>query len=277
MKIERLNENQIRCTLDRADLNEHQVKLTELAYGSAKAQALFRDICQQASDTVGFEIGELPLMVEAIPVNTDCLVLIVTKVEDPEEFDTRFSNFTKPYLEEDDADDSDIEWDEADTAENQVNELPEEVIRQYSIFKDLLEAILKTQSDGDSGKQSGDFQPLSEIAKRVGDAAGNKAKKKPVDSFTLFAFRSMEDVIQAANALAGRYQGKNILYKNPTEEGYFLLMHSLPHEAEEFKLMARSICEYGTNLHAAYTTQFHMQEHYPVILKDNALQTLASL
>ena len=29
-------------------------------------------------------------MIEAIPLNADCIVLIITKVEDPEELDTRF-------------------------------------------------------------------------------------------------------------------------------------------------------------------------------------------
>ena len=37
MKIEKVNENQIRCTLTREDLAERQIKLSELAYGTEKA------------------------------------------------------------------------------------------------------------------------------------------------------------------------------------------------------------------------------------------------
>ena len=33
-------------------------------------------------------------MIEAIPITADSIVLIITKVEDPEELDTRFSRFT---------------------------------------------------------------------------------------------------------------------------------------------------------------------------------------
>ena len=95
MKIERLSENQIRCTLNKADLNEKHLKISELAYGSQKARELFRDMIQQASAELGFEIDDTPLMVEAIPVSSDCLILIVTKVEDPEELDARFSRFSK--------------------------------------------------------------------------------------------------------------------------------------------------------------------------------------
>ena len=49
MKIEKVNDNQIRCTLTREDLAERQIKLSELAYGTEKAKLLFRDMMQQAA------------------------------------------------------------------------------------------------------------------------------------------------------------------------------------------------------------------------------------
>ena len=79
MKIEKLNENQIRCTLNKDDLAKRQIKLSELAYGSDKAKRLFRDMMIQASTEVGFEANDIPLVIEAIPVSSDCIVLIVTK------------------------------------------------------------------------------------------------------------------------------------------------------------------------------------------------------
>lgn len=42
MKIERVNENQIRCTLNQADLASRQLKISELAYGSEKAKEHFQ-------------------------------------------------------------------------------------------------------------------------------------------------------------------------------------------------------------------------------------------
>ena len=94
MKIEKLNENQIRCTLTHADLAARHLKLSELAYGTEKAKSLFHDMMQQASFDFGFEAENIPLMIEAIPSSADSIVLIITKVEDPEELDTRFSKFT---------------------------------------------------------------------------------------------------------------------------------------------------------------------------------------
>ncbi|MBP3577757.1 MAG: adaptor protein MecA, partial [Lachnospiraceae bacterium] len=42
MKIEKISDTQIRCTLSRQDLAERDLKISELAYGSDKAKDLFR-------------------------------------------------------------------------------------------------------------------------------------------------------------------------------------------------------------------------------------------
>ena len=87
MKIERVNDHQIRCTLTKADLDIRNLKLSELAYGTDKAKSLFRDMLHEASRLY------IPLMIEAIPLPGGTVVLIISKVEDPEELDTRFSKF----------------------------------------------------------------------------------------------------------------------------------------------------------------------------------------
>ena len=94
MKIERISENQIRCTLSRSDLASHQVKISELAYGSEKAHDLFQDMMDQAFEECGFDATDNPLMIEAIPVSMDCIILMITKVDEPEEIDTGFSGFS---------------------------------------------------------------------------------------------------------------------------------------------------------------------------------------
>lgn len=100
MKIEKVNENQIRCTLSKKDLAERQIKLSELAYGSEKAKGLFRDMIEQANYEFGFEADDIPLMIEAIPLSGDNIILQITKVEYPEELDTRFSKFSEAGDEE---------------------------------------------------------------------------------------------------------------------------------------------------------------------------------
>lgn len=103
MKIEKISDNQIRCTLNSSDLTDRQLNLGELAYGSVRARSLFREMMQQAFRDFGFDAEDNPLMVEAIPLSSDSIMLIITKVDDPEELDTRFAKFSPSSDEENDA------------------------------------------------------------------------------------------------------------------------------------------------------------------------------
>ena len=82
MKIEKINDNQIKLTLTNADLTERNIKLEELIKPSDKSQELFRDIMEQAFNECGFKIDNAPLMVEATPTSVDGLMIIVTKIQD---------------------------------------------------------------------------------------------------------------------------------------------------------------------------------------------------
>ena len=59
MKIEKVSDNQIRCTLNKSDLIDRELRISELAYGTEKAKALFRDMIQQAFYEFGFEVDDI--------------------------------------------------------------------------------------------------------------------------------------------------------------------------------------------------------------------------
>ncbi|MGL4737986.1 MAG: adaptor protein MecA [Cellulosilyticaceae bacterium] len=89
MKIEKVSDTQIRVTLNHADLKTRDIKIGELAYGSSKAQALFKDMMHKAYEDFGFETENVPLMIEAVPLSTDSIMIVVTKVEDPSQIDEK--------------------------------------------------------------------------------------------------------------------------------------------------------------------------------------------
>ena len=66
-------------------------------------------------------------MIEAIPVSTESIVLIITKVEDPEELDTRFSRRLSPYKGSDRKDT--IQLDGADNIIDLIQKLCEAKVR----------------------------------------------------------------------------------------------------------------------------------------------------
>ena len=89
MRIEKVNDTQIRVTLSHSDLNPRDIKISELAYGSQKAQELFRDMMTQAYEEFGFETENIPLMIEAVPLSRESIMIVVTKIEDPAQIDDR--------------------------------------------------------------------------------------------------------------------------------------------------------------------------------------------
>lgn len=89
MKIEKISDTQIRVTLNHSDLQNRDIKIGELAYGSTKAQALFRDMMAKAYEDFGFEAENVPLMIEAVPLSTDSIMIVVTKVEDPAQIEEK--------------------------------------------------------------------------------------------------------------------------------------------------------------------------------------------
>lgn len=268
MKIEKLNENQIRCTLNKTDLAEHHVRLQELAYGTDRAKALFREMMQKASDDVGFEVGDIPLMIEAIPVNPDCLILIITKVEDPEELDTRFSRFTKASDSDYNEEDMDEEEDDSDFSQSESGDSG-----SASIFDVLDNIVENLEAVRNASSNKSNFQPLSAAIPK----ASKEKDNKNYDVYRIFVFTSLDNVTSAAEQLNGIYDGENTLFKSPSDSKYYLILNQSEHTSDEFNLVCNTLCEFGSKIKTTYAMPYYMAEHFTPIVKRTALQTLATL
>jgi adapter protein MecA 1/2 len=240
--------------------------LQELAYGTDRARALFRDMMQQASDDVGFEVGDIPLMIEAIPVNPDCLILIITKVEDPEELDTRFSRFTKESESEDDEE-------AEDEAEDDFSESDYEEADSASIFDVLGNIVENLEAVRNASAKNSEFQPLSSTLPKT----EKKVVQGEYDIYRIFVFLSLGNVTSAAEQLRDVYHGENTLFKNPADAKYYLLLNQSEHTSDEFNLICNTLSEFGSKVKTSYAMPYYMSEHFTPIVKRTALQTLATL
>lgn len=92
MKAERINQDQIRFTLSAQDLQERNLKVSELAYGSEKTKALFDDMVKTAMEKFGVDFTEKPLMIEAIPLSDNVLTITVTRVSGAAELGALFGS-----------------------------------------------------------------------------------------------------------------------------------------------------------------------------------------
>ena len=258
MKIEKVNEHQIRCTLTREDLATRELKISELAYGTEKAKTLFRDMMRQASYECGFEAEDIPLMIEAIPLNSECIVLIITKVEDPEELDTRFSKFA-PSIHE---------------GEEDYEEGGEELLDAFSDGADEVLNMLRRMSGNDlSGETS---RPASPAAKPGQHTDSSNAPATQI-TFQLFSFATLNDVTRLAHVAAPSYQGNNSLYKNETNGSYLLLISSAGQSASDFNRICNLISEYGRPEKSVLSVRAYLEEHFEPLIKDHALASLAQI
>lgn len=283
MKIERLNENQIRCTLNKSDLASRQLKINELAYGSDKAKELFRDMMQQASYELGFEAEDTPLMIEAIPVSSECIVLIVTKVDNPEELDTRFSRFSPSDSDDDNFDFDDIETIEGTdysdfslpTANEELDEcaatdeegLPEDEL--MNIFNRVKEYFNK-----DSDNKASQSSPSPPSSKGTTDRPEHM---ESANISRVFSFSSLDDITNAACIIDTFYKDSNSVYKNPSDRRYYLCISKTKCNSKDFNKVCNILSEYGQKESGFDNHIGFFAEHCECIIAEHALHILRRL
>ena len=250
MKIEKVNEHQIRCTLTREDLADRELKISELAYGTEKAKSLFRDMMQQAACECGFEAEDIPLMIEAIPLNAECIVLIITKVEDPEELDTRFSKFAPSVHHEESEETDDIMAAFADSAD------------------EMLDMLRKMDQQSRSSSLSG-------TGNKQAAPAGESVQTAHTPR--MYSFSSLYDIMRFAHIAAPLCHNENSLYKKAHDGSYLLLINPANAAAADFNRLCNMLTEYGRQERFTSAVDSYLEEHCESVIKNSALQSLAAI
>lgn len=254
MKIERISDNQIRCTLTSFDLSVRNLNLGELAYGSEKARNLFREMIQKASNEVGFDAEDIPLMVEAIPLSNESVMLVITKIEDPEELDTRFSKFS-PLSEED--------------QEGLWGGLASELLEGADSLMDFLRKDmlgLPTTPAASGATEAG----------TPDNSAPERAEAEPPAIQTrIYRFDSLDQVSDAARVTHSVCRCHNTLYKKPGTTQYYLVLSSKDTDSLAFSRLCNILAEYGDKIKPEAATEAYYHEHYELMIATEALQKLA--
>lgn len=279
MKIEKVSENQIRCTLTREDLDERQLKISEIAYGSEKAKNLFRDVMQQASYEFGFEAEDIPLMIEAIPMNTGCVVFIITKVEDPEELDTRFSRFA-PSVNDSEESDADSEEDIYSAYDDDDDIMQIEPDESKPVGPTRIEATI----GGNIQSAEDVFDLFKKLASKAAGvaAAQNQSKDQnkaaaPLPVFRVFSFKDINQLAEACHVVETFYEGESVLYKNPKKSGYNLVLVREETPVKDFLKLCNIMMEYGQVEHVTASGLAYIQEHCDILVPSGAIAAMARL
>ena len=105
--------------------------------------------------------------------------------------------------------------------------------------------------------------------------SAEKEEKGPVQRVFLFA--SLDEAIHAAKAAADGYTGESSLYKNPEDSKYYLLLRDKA-EGEAFARTVNLLSEFSRPVkNRAPGTDAYYEEHFDVILGEDALRKLAKI
>lgn len=276
MKIEKVSDNQIRCTLTGEDLEGRHLKVAELAYGSEKARALFRDMMQQAAAQLGFEAENIPLVIETIPLNSNCIVILITKVEDPEELDTRFASFSPEIQNEA------LGEPQENSVSSSLNALLN-AIRSAAEQPDEEDGQDVPEEDGsgesDSGTETAAAQEQS--PRRIAQAGSESSReiqkiRRYAYTHRLFVFDSMNELIEAAGLSAPKFRGRSALYADRGQGLYYLvLVFDGAGEVPQMQSVLALLSEYADQEVMSYARGQYLQEHCESLLPENALPQLA--
>lgn len=287
MKLEKLSDTQIRCTLSKEDLSQRQLHLSELAYGSEKAKELFRDMMQQASIELGFEADNIPLMIEAIPISNDCLVLVVTKVEDPDELDTRFSRFSKINMDdsfdEDFSDIDDTDFEEMDFLDDEDDIDMDDEPLPFSPSSDFDNADSDASTSSKERSAIDDaldlIAPFTQAIAQAKKEAMRKKKenRSSVQDCQYYSFQNFSQAAQLGAFLAPFFEGESSLYKDSFSNNYYMILRKTQSENDTFHRACNIAADFGVRISASYATPAYFREHFETILEENAVETLGEL
>ena len=236
-----MNEQQIRCTLTSEDLKARKIKISELAYGTDKARSLFRDMMIKAADELDFEVEEEPLMIEATPVNSECIILTVTKVEDPEELDTRFARFAPDLIED--------KYDEELGGGDDLS--------LFQGIEELADSLFKKGTDDAKPDLPRDTENL------------NLSR--------LFSFDRIGDMISLAHVIASDYDGENSVYRDERNNKYLLLIAQSGMDIMAYNRICNIISEYGESEKNLLATRAYLEEHCELVVGGCAIRQLSQI
>ena len=266
MKIEQVNENQIRCILTKEDLEERKIKFSELTYGSEKATRLFRDVMQQANFEFGFAPDEHPLMIEAVPMQSGMIVFVITKVTTPDDYDSKISQIVNAIT--DNLGGTAEEDDDLPFSNNNEDQEP-------------VTASIRISAVSNNNDQSAAVS-LRDLFREMFTRGSEPAKKQEKLQETrqqdrIFIFSDLGSAIDAAQSLPAMDFGESCLYKDKKSGKYYLLIYADYLTPGGYRSLCTAMADFSSPEQFSNTMEAYMEEHFDIVIPEHALQTLREI
>lgn len=240
MKIEMLDDNVVSFILDRDEVIERKIDIKTSMYGSEKLKNLFEELITKAQNEVGFKVTS-PMLVEAVPFEDGSIEIIIKCENFEDELDSRFSTFT-PY-------------------------------EGANIGKEIMDAIMGIFDKVDVDIKSKNNNGIINVSERLD-------LKKEEDIAITFEFDDIDKATDACkNVITHEYKSK--LYKDDKLKKFYLVLtingNSDKNIIDDFNKTCNTLAEYGKKLQGNNLTKAYFDEHYEIMISDDAVNKLSML
>ena len=244
MKLERLNENTIRCLIDKTELMARHIDIEDMTYGSENTIDLFEEMLDKANVELGFSPNR-SLVIEAVPLVEGSIELLISKVESPDELDVRFSKFS-----------------------------PSKQGKGFPGFFEMLEGAFDKLEDELRSQNMQGLQDINSNAK-------TKADMRKEDSYiSIFSFESIDKATDASKRISS-INFDSSLFKDEKNKRYFLALsidkNAEKEELDTFNKICNVLAEYGEKVQGMGYNLAYYKEHYQIIIHDDAVDKLSKL
>lgn len=249
MRFEKINENKLKIELTKDDLIEHNLKLSDIAFGSESSRKLLHDIMAQAFEELEFEPDNLPLVIEAVPTSGFSVNIFVTKMNDESEFEESLDKMEKQALNKQAG---------LDFLEKFANEIDKGIKDRIAEFDVPQPEIQKIDDSKSSFKESNK----------------NSQQQRSILEKTeiIYKFNDLDNVIAISHALGQSYTGKSMLYKYNDE--FYLLLDAKDYKKLDVVKLRLTLDEFGEFVSTHKVAQGFLSEHATVILKADVVGKL---
>jgi adapter protein MecA 1/2 len=238
LQIERISENQIKFILSENDLSQRNMRLNELSYGSEKTQELFREVMDRAMHECDFHTHEnTPLIIEAIPIPSNSIMIIVTKVTGKHDLEARLGY--PPTFED---------------------------------FNNFLNAARNMQGlSGIPSMPGGASKNQPGMGQAMGPQTAAPTDKTKT-AHVIFEFATLDQTVAAVSRIANNYIGSSALYKYDGK--YYLTTDNKRRPLTQPQ--ENILKEYGRKFSAIEISKTYLSEHGEPIITKNAIGILSA-
>ena len=194
-------------------------------------------------------------------------MIVVTKVEDPDELDTRFSKFAPSILKDNNS---------------SLSSALEEVFGSLTNKSDGLRDVIRklqgaSASDFDEDEDADDDEDSIQIISQSEIPSAHTGKSTKPDHEIFYSFATLKEVMQVARVIAPHYRSESALYKDERHNTYLLCIMQGTHSDTQFQSFCHLIEEFATRTPGNEHLKYFVEEHCTPMLLNNALAQLAKI